>query len=397
MLRTIARWSLLFSASAWCLAEPTSQPAGEPLAVQQQTLFASGQGKYVNYRIPALIVTQKGTVLAFCEGRQNVPGPTNDSGEINLLLRRSTDGGKTFSEPQVVWADEKNTCGNPCPVIDESTGQILLLSTHNIGTDREKMISDGSAQGTRTVWILTSDDDGVTWSKARDITESTKKKDWTWYATGPGIGIQMKHGPHAGRLVIPCDYGLHSGAGPGNSHVIISDDHGKTWHVGGEPTNHAYNESQIVEIADGGLMLNMRNLGRGKNPVTGRGIALSTDGGETFGEGKPDETLVEPKCQGSVLRYSWPEDGKSRMLFSNPASATERKFMTVRASYDEGKTWPVQKLIYADWTGYSSLAKLPDGSIGLFYEAGDKSRYERIDFARFTLDQLTDGKDAASH
>lgn len=398
MLRAIAGLTLLLGANVWCAAEPSSQPAAAPLAVEQQTLFAAGQGKFNNYRIPALIVTKQGTVLAFCEGRQNVPGPTNDSGEINLLLRRSTDGGKTFSEPQVVWADGQNTCGNPCPVVDESTGQILLLGTHNMGTDREKMISDGTAQGTRTVWIITSDDDGKTWSKARDITESTKKKEWTWYATGPGIGIQIKHGPHAGRLVIPCDYGLHSGTGPGNAHVIYSDDHGKTWHIGGEPTNHAYNESQIVELADGVIELNMRNLGRGKNSATQRGLALSTDGGETFGEGKPDDTLVEPKCQGSIFRYSWPEDGKSRLLFSNPASATERKLMTVRASYDDGKTWPVQKLIYAGWTGYSCLTKLPDGSIGLFYEAGNDARYQRIDFARFTLEQLTDGKDlAAAH
>src|SRR5207248_859826 len=156
-------------------------------------------------------------------------GP-KDSGEINLVLKRSTDGGATFAPQQVVWADGQNTCGNPCPVLDESTRRLWLLCTHNLGEDVEKQIIDGTSKGTRTVWVLFSDDNAKTWSTPREITADVKKPQWTWYATGPGIGVQLKHGPHAGRLVIPCDY-TNGGAlrDTGGSHIIYSDDHGQTW------------------------------------------------------------------------------------------------------------------------------------------------------------------------
>src|SRR5215471_11939341 len=117
--------------------------------IQRTTLFKAGDGVYNNYRIPAIIRTKSNSILAFCEGRQ----APSDAGEINLLARRSTDGGKTFSPQQIVWADGKNTCGNPCPVVDESTGTVWLLMTHNLGEDREKQITLGTAKSSRTVWI----------------------------------------------------------------------------------------------------------------------------------------------------------------------------------------------------------------------------------------------------
>jgi sialidase-1 len=374
--------------------EAASKPTESGL-LGKSTLFTENVDGYVSYRIPAVVVTKKGTVLAFCEGRANPRGPLNDTGEIHLLLRRSTDGGKTFSPQQVVWQDGKNTCGNPCPVVDRSTGTIWMLMTHNLGEDREPELTHGTSKGTRTVWVTSSDDDGITWASPREITNDIKKPEWTWYATGPGVGIQMEHGPHAGRLVIPCDY-VTKGGDPdkSNSHVIYSDDHGKTWKLGGEPATTGYNESQIVELEGGKLMLNMRNIAR-KPPEKApseRGVAISNDGGETFGAAHHDPTLIEPHCQASIVRYTWAEQGKSRILFANPASTTRKK-MTVRLSYDEGTTWPVQKQIFDGWTGYSSIVPLPDGSIGLLVEAGEKEKYERIDFIRFTLDWLTDGAD----
>jgi sialidase-1 len=356
--------------------------------IHRTTLFKAGDGVYNNYRIPAVIRTKNNSILAFCEGRQ----APSDAGEINLLLRRSTDGGKSFSPQQIVWADSKNTCGNPCPVVDDSTGTIWLLMTHNLGEDREKQITLGTAKSTRTVWITRSTDDGLTWAKPTDITKDVKKPEWAWYATGPGIGIQLKHGPHAGRLLIACDYvGLGGGGEKSNSFVIYSDDHGAHWKIGGEPPEHGFNESQIVELDDGSVMLNMRNVANPQSgkPRTNRGVAISTDGSQTFGPARFDETLIEPRCQASILRFSWPDDGKNRILFANPANTKDRKKMTVRMSYDEGRTWPVEKLIFDQFSAYSSLVKLPDGKVGLLYEAGDKKGYERIEFATFSLDWLT--------
>jgi len=356
--------------------------------VHRATLFKAGDAVYNNYRIPAVIRTKSNSILAFCEGRQ----AASDAGEINLLVRRSTDGGKTFGLQQLVWADSKNTCGNPCPVVDESTGTIWLLMTHNLGQDGEKQITLGAAKSTRTIWITHSNDDGVTWARPTDITSDVKKPQWAWYATGPGIGVQLKHGSHAGRLVIPCDYvGLGGAGDQSNSFVIYSDDHGARWKIGGEPPDHGFNESQVVELADGAIMLNMRNVAnpQSRKPRTNRGVALSSDGGETFGHARFDDILVEPRCQASILRFSWPDEGKSRILFSNPASSKDRKRMTVRMSYDEGKTWPVEKVIFEQFSAYSSLVKLPDGTVGLLYEAGEKKGYERIEFAKFSLEWLT--------
>src|SRR5688500_7910916 len=194
--------------------------AAEP-AVEEQTLFEAGDGGYHTYRIPSLITTKGGAVLAFCEGRKNNRG---DAGDIDLVLRRSTDGGKTWGKVQVVWDEADNTCGNPCPVVDQKTGTVWLLMTHNLRTDTEAKIVSGKSTGARAVWLTKSTDDGATWDKPVEITKDVKKPDWTWYATGPGIGIQLK----SGRLLVPCDHKADGGKMRG-SHAIYSDDAGKTW------------------------------------------------------------------------------------------------------------------------------------------------------------------------
>lgn len=367
---------------------------GNPEGFEQMTLFKSGTDGYLFYRIPSLLVTPKGTVLAFAEARRSPWGPGADSGEINIVLKRSTDGGKSFGSQRVVWADGKNTCGNPVSLVDESTGTIWLVACHNVGEAKEEEIA--TARSGRRVFVMSSEDDGVTWSSPREITANVKMPGWTWYATGPGIGIQIKHGKYAGRLVVPANHTV-KGGGPGGgfSHVIYSDDHGKTWKLGGDAPAGG-NESQIVELSDGTLMLNMRNAKAAskESQPRERAVSLSNDGGETFGPMTHDPTLVEPVCQGSILRYSWPgENGKGRILFANPASRDERVGMTVRISYDDGKTWPVSNPIHKGWSCYSSLARLPDGSVGLLYEAGDRARYDRLDLARLTLPWISGGKD----
>src|SRR5262249_16932667 len=154
-------------------------------------IFVAGQDGYHTYRIPSLLVTRKGTLLAFCEGRKTSRG---DTGDIDLLLKRSYDGGKTWAKTQVVWDDGANTCGNPCAVLDATTGTVWLLLTHNRGSDTEAMIVNGTSHGTRTVWLTKSDDEGATWARPVEITPAVKKPDWTWYATGPGVGTQLKNG-----------------------------------------------------------------------------------------------------------------------------------------------------------------------------------------------------------
>lgn len=347
-----------------------------PLSAAEPTktdVFVSGQDDYHTYRIPASLVTPKGAVLAFCEGRKSGRG---DAGNIDLLLKRSTDGGKTWSAAQVVWDDADNTCGNPCPVVDRKTGTIWLLLTHNLGKDTEAMILDGKSKGTRTVWVSKSTDDGLTWSKPIDITREVKDPNWTWYATGPGCGIQTK----SGRLVIPCDHYV-AGSKARHAHVIYSDDGGTTWKLGGV-AGEKTNECQVAERSDGTLVLNMRSY-HGKNR---RAIATSKDGGLTWSDVTLDDALIEPVCQASLLRVAG-----DRFLFSNPAS-TKRENMTVRLSVDGGTTWSASKVLHAGPAAYSALTELADGSIGCLYECGEKSPYERIVFAHFASDWLEKGK-----
>jgi sialidase-1 len=325
-------------------------------------LFRAGEGGYHTYRIPALFVSKKGTLLAFCEGRRD---GSSDSGQIDIVLKRSTDGGSTWSPAQVVAQAVGFTTGNPAPVVDRKSGTILLLMTRNPSRDTERQIMDGVSTGTRTVWITRSTDDGVSWSTPEEITSSVKSSDWTWYATGPGNGIQLRDG----RLVIACDH-MTAVTKVYYSHVIVSDDGGRTWRIGGVAGRDT-NESAVAELRDGSLMLNMRSYAGKKL----RSVAISKDRGETWSEVRLDENLVDPICQASLIRFGrW-------LLFSNAADTT-RVRMTVKISTDEGKTWRA-RLVYAGPSAYSSLADLQKGRAALLYERGEKNPYERITFARF--------------
>ncbi|MCP5518560.1 MAG: exo-alpha-sialidase [Verrucomicrobiales bacterium] len=347
-----------------------------PASVVHETpLFVSGEGGYHTYRIPALAVPAPGVVLAFCEGRQ---GGQGDSGNIDLLLRRSTDGGETWSAPQVVWDDGANTCGNPAPVVDRQTGKVWLLLTWNRGDDHERQIIDRTSRDTRRVFVASSADQGVTWTRPVEITAAVKRSDWTWYATGPGAGIQLRRGPHAGRLVIPCDH-IEAESKHYYSHVIWSDDHGRTWQLGGSTPEHQVNECMVAERRDGRLLLNMRNYDRSRRQ---RQVAFSTDGGQTWQDQGFDTALIEPICQASLRRCG------DFLLFSNPADPKSRINLTVRLSRDEGETWPAQRVLHAGPSAYSDLADLGDGRVACLYERGVKSPYETITLARFTLEAL---------
>jgi sialidase-1 len=379
-------WRAILGAAVLVASLPSADPSPpspqEPTEPEQVDVYVSGEGGYDTYRIPSAVVTPQGTLLAFCEGRRK---SASDTGYIDLLLRRSSDGGRTWSEPQMVWDDGENTCGNPCAVVDRGTGTVWLLLTWNSGRIHESRIAAGLGEDSRRVFVTSSSDDGVTWAEPREITADVKDPEWSWYATGPGAGIQLERGEHRGRLVIPCDH-KHPGEQGERylSHVIWSDDHGQTWELGGSSPRDQVNECEVVELEHGRLMLNMRSYDPQRRA---RQVCFSDDGGATWTGQRTEEVLVEPICQASLRRLRWPEDERPGvLLFSNPASADSRTRMTVRASYDDGETWEHARLLHEGGSAYSCLVALPEDAIGCLYEADG---YKRIVFARFDLEWVT--------
>jgi sialidase-1 len=362
-------------------------------------VYAGGHDGYHTYRIPALAVTSKGTVLAFCEGRKAGSG---DAGDIDLLLKRSTDGGKTWSPQQIVWDDAGNTCGNPVPVVDRESGTIWLLMTWNLGTDGEEAIKARTSKDTRRVFVTSSSDDGLTWSPPREITATVKKPEWTWYATGPGGGIQIEEGPHKGRIVVPCNH-IETATDRdyrNYSNVFYSDDHGQTWVLGGRTPEAGVNECQVVELPGGKLMLNMRNYHdytkARYDSKRERQVAVSDDGGITWKDQRFDPALIEPICQAAIHRVRWAgPKGPGMIVFTNPANRTARQNMTLRASFDDGATWPASVVLHAGPSSYSDLALLPGGDVGCLHEAGLNSPVGDLVFARVPITALEAGRSAA--
>jgi len=356
-----------------------------PKPLPHVDVYAKGAGDYHTYRIPAIVITKQGTLLAFCEGRKDGGG---DAGNIDMLVRRSEDGGKTWATIQVIWNDAANTCGNACPVVDQDTGTIWLPMTWNLGSDHESQIMKRTSQHPRHVYMTHSNDDGLTWNKPKRISNSTRRDHWRWYATGPGNAIQLTRGPHKGRLLIPANHSDHADPArhPYRSHVFWSDDHGKSWELGGVHEDRT-NESAVVELSDGSILQSMRSYHSKHN----RAHAISPDGGATWGPVQLIDALQTPVCQGNIIRYSWCEDrdrgGKSRIFYCGP-SGQGRTHLTVHLSYDEGKTWPAKKLIHAGGSAYSNLVVLPDGKIGILYE---KDGYQTISFTTVTLAWLENG------
>jgi sialidase-1 len=358
--------------------------AAEPVApdvVDRIDVFTSGVGGYFSYRIPAIVVSPNGTLLVFCEGRKT---SRSDDGDIDLLLRRSTDGGKTWLDVQLVYeegGDATTKIGNPCPVVDAESKTVWLTMNRSGGTERSNR-SGGD------ILVARSTDDGATWSKPADITRDVKKPGWRHYAQGPGVGVQLTLGPHKGRLVVPANYReSFDNRDPSFSHVMFSDDHGQTWRLGGIVGPHT-NECQVVEILEQGrpgVLINMRNhwARAGKPELSGkRLVARSFDGGTTWSEAAIDAALIEPICQASLFRYSWGSAGEtSRILFANPAN-NSRDHLTIRVSFDEGRSWPVSQLIDAGSAAYSCLTRLPDGRVGLIYERGD---YKHLTFTAVSV------------
>jgi len=350
-------------------------------------LWENTETSYHSFRIPSIIVTTKGTALAFCEGR----GAHGDSGNIDLIMKRSPDSGRTWSKQSVVWNDGENTCGNPCPVVEKKTGRVILLMTWNHGADHGGDIKAKTGRDTRRPYVAYSDDDGLTWSKPKDISQSAKDPAWGWYATGPGFAVQLKSAKYKGRIIIPANHSYdtdnsehQSDGGYGyGAHVLISDDGGKQWRMSAPIRPHC-NESQVVELSDGTLMMNMRSYDR----MHCRSYACSDDGGETWSDVRQALQLVEPTNQGSIIKFG-KYQGKTMYLFSNAASVGIRAAMSVKASFDECASWSNMKLVSGERAQYSCLTILPNGNIGLLYEIGGSDWDDLgIRFVSFPADAL---------
>ncbi|CAL9648248.1 exo-alpha-sialidase [Streptomyces sp. enrichment culture] len=370
-----------------------AQPAERAAAFEEQVLFEAARdpGGYACFRIPAVVRTTEGTLLAFAEGRVLNCG---DAGDIDIVLKRSTDGGRTWGPLQVVNDGGGDTHGNPAPVVDRATGRVLLLETYNAGrTDA----ANCAVPCARTPHLQYSDDDGRTWSAPRDLGPEIRPPGWNaWYATGPVHGVQLTGGAHPGRLVVGVNAETWDGGRVTANHaaLVVSDDGGATWRTGATNTwpvaadgtfRQKPSELTLTERADGALLVSGRE--EQGTDLGHRTQALSRDGGDSFTapfRALPD--LYAPQVQGAVLRLG------DRVLLSAPADPDRRRTMTVRSSYDGGATWDGADrgaVVTHDWSGYSDLVAVDDGgTVGLLYEGGKTDARDEIRFARFTEEWL---------
>ncbi|MFI2716142.1 exo-alpha-sialidase [Streptomyces collinus] len=350
--------------------------------------FRAGQEGYAGFRIPAVVATGTGDLLAFCEGRV---GSRDDFGNIDIVLKRSTDGGRTWGPLQVAARNGDALAGNPAPVV-LGTGRVLLVHVRNAALATEDAIRRGkvSAADGRRVWVQHSDDEGRTWSAPREITQQTKRPEWRWYATTPGHAIQLS----TGRVVVPANHSLPpTGTDNGTEgrynggHCLLSDDEGATWRIGYVDDNpDGYinaNETTAAELPDGRLYFNTRN----DSPSPGtRADAHSADGGQTLVKPfRPQAGLTAPVCEAAVLQLRDPD----LLLYSGPADPGFRALMTIRASTDAGTTWRPAYTVDGLPAAYSDLVRVDAGTVGLLYETGDFGAYETITFRRVPVTELT--------
>ena len=342
-------------------------------------VFQAGTEGYRTYRIPAVIKAPNGHLLAFAEARFR-----GDHDNVDLVMKKSTDNGNTWGNLVSIWGhqfSDGKTFGNPCPVVDENTGTIWLPF----------------CEDNYDVWIAKSTDNGDNWTTPEKISDQVKNPNWAWGPrptnadeerviwTGPGIGIQIKQGGCAGRLVIPCHFqpfpqGQPAGVENNRMWVFYSDDHGQNWNY--PPLSELGNESQVVELSNQDLMLNGRNQKRlGGEPIR-RLTATSSNCGVNFTDSIVDDELIEPVVQASILRYSFGSGDSNVILFSNPASAT-RDRLTVRISNDDGYSWSISRLVREGPSAYSCLVRQADDNIGLLYETNN---HRDLTYARFNLE-----------
>jgi len=346
------------------------------ITAQKTVVFTSGSDGNASYRIPAIVRSPSGKLLAFGEGRRDDAG---DFGDVNIVLKTSTDNGKTWSALQDVVDNGHLQAGNPAPVVDTldkryPNGRIFLF--YNTGDATEHQVRLG--KGTREVWYKTSVDDGRTWSEAVNITAQVKRTPWRAYANTPGHAIQLTTGKYKGRLFVPINYSAGEPQKDFSDYMaaaFYSDDHGETFKLSADIGINGSNEATAAELPNGGVLFNARNQ-RGDQKY--RISARSSDGGATWESAGFDTQLPDPVCQGSLLSI-----GGNTVAFANNADQRFRNNLTLRISRDGGKTWsrsfPVDRGVDAkdDPTGYSDIVSIDKRRIGVLYE---NENYRQIAF-----------------
>ena len=369
--------------------------AGFISAQQKVPVFVAGTEGHKSYRIPAIISLPDGKLLAFCEGRVNGAG---DFGDINIVMKKSIDHGKTWSALQTVVDPDSLQAGNPAPVVDLSDplfpgGRIFLF--YNTGNNHESEVRNG--KGLREVWYKTSIDEGASWSEPVNITTQTHRpkqpqinkaynfpEDWRGYANTPGHAMQFQQGKYKGRIFIAAN---HSEGKPQphaedyKAHGYYTDDHGKSFHLGGTVNMPGGNESMATELSNSKLMMNSRNQ---RGNVRARIVSISSDGGESWDTTYFDKILIDPINQGSILTIG-KKNGKAIIAFCNAADTKRRDNLTLRISYDDGLTWRKNIVVDKstdstkdDFTAYSDIVKISRKKIGVLYE---RDNYSQIVFS----------------
>ena len=376
---------LLYSLSFFCILSATAQ--------EKIPVFTSGTEGHKSYRIPAIIKIPNGDLLAFCEGRVNGSG---DFGDINIVMKKSSDHGKTWTKLETIVDADSLQAGNPAPVVDLNDpvypgGRIFLF--YNTGNNHEGEVRKG--KGLREVWYKTSADGGMTWSPAVNITTQVHRpkqpqvnaaynftEDWRSYANTPGHALQFAGGPYKGRIYIAANHS--AGAPKGRfedyfAHGFYTDDHGKTFQLSQNVTLPGSNEATAASLSGSGLLLNARNQ---RGDVRARIIARSNDGGQTWATIALDKNLPDPICEGSILNIGV-KKRKHMLAFCNAADTAKRNNLTLRISFDEGQSWAKSILLdksedgRKDFTAYSDIVKVSKKEIGVLYE---RDGYSQIVF-----------------
>jgi Neuraminidase (sialidase) len=381
--------------------------------LEKSDLFEAGRDDYSVYRIPGVVVTRLGTVIAYCEARKTERG---DWGTIDIYLRRSTDGGRAWSRARKTAAVEGPHRKNPAALLQKlaTEGEVTYNNPVAIADMKTAAVHFLFSYEYMRAFYMRSDDDGQTFSKPVEITATFEefRSDYPWrvIATGPNHGIQLR----TGRLIVPVWLSSSTGGHahrPSVSSVIYSDDHGKSWHRGDiavpDTADFVFpSESAAVEPASGGVMLNVRSESKAHRRI----VTYSKDGATGWSKRFFHPELLEPICMAGLARMTMkPPADRNRLLFSNPSNLErldgnaepgknrDRRNLTVKLSYDEGETWAVSKPLEPGWSGYSDLAVTHDGTILCFYERGglDENQFNTaaLTMARFNLEWLTEGKD----
>ena len=365
---------------------PPQAPPEEPAATD---VFVGGVG-YPAFRIPSLLRTEAGVLLAFAEGRQTL----NDHSQNDIVLRRSVDGGQSWGSLQVLHDDGANSLNNPCAVqvkLGANAGRVLLMyQRYPAGCHVNCVVPGHTGPNVCRSFLVFSDDDGLTWSPPQELTAQVKPATLARAVnSGPGLGIQKRRAPHLGRILFP--FNRLDVSGHWWNYAVYSDDGGATWSYGAlvddSQTPGQGNEVQFFERVDGAVALNARSVGGTRHRKT----AVSFDGGATWSPMSEDGKLNEPQVMASVLRWTDPLDGnRSRVLYAGPNSRVSRANGTVQVSYDEGASWRESKVVRGGFFAYSCLAAADDRRIGVLYEAAG---YARIAFAAMTVEWLSDCRD----